>query len=591
MRKWLIALLAVTLAVSWVPLKAAQAASIIKTEDGLEFKFGMVEKVQFSTLSGLDFTNNPERNFRSLSVPDIAMGNQPFQVWNFTNLLFDLSKGPVSIHANLEVEAAIDERIVDVNHLNLERAALTYKTPGFGDLVIGFDVHLFDPEGGLIYQDEDPGIWLVGSQGIFSWNFGYHKRLAKDRGVQLGLFPAQVVAAPFSTATNIGDKDADIFEARVGLNLPFPGGNVGLSPMFLYYRRHVPQSGTADGALSGNLAACPSIAGGFPFGNCNFNPSFNPSIGDGSRANIYFPGLVATGKFGPVMATVEAVGQFGEVENLGPAYSAPVTGIYGTSSVDISTFAIFGELAFDLSASGIGLTPFINVDYRKGDDDPYDDTLGGYVAISDLTAALRKDGFKFQSISSIGPPTLGAGGEAAWGFNTGGRGIGPSIGSIIDDISLSSGVFFNNRFGKGDNPGMLKISGGLAGKVNSQWDMKAAASYLRYDTTEPIKAEAAANHISRGILAPTSSCPIAGPSALAGRALQKCTAGTLSVSEDMGVEFNFNVGYSPVPAFRVQPFVSVFIPLGGADDINGLFLDNRDTRTAYMAGVEFRAQF
>src|SRR3990172_13410327 len=273
MRRWLIVLLAVGVAMSLAPVKAAQAASIIKTDDGLEFKFGMAQKVQMHTMDGFDLTSGPDQNFRSLSVPDIAIGNQQFSVWNFTNLLFDLSKGPVSIHANLEVEAAMDERAADVNHLNLERAQLTWKTGVIGDLTVGFDVHLFDPEGGLIYQDEDPGIWLIGSNGPFSWNLGYHKRLQKNRGVQLGLFPASVVQAPFATSSNSKDNDANIFQARLGFNLPLPGGNLSISPMFLYYARHVPQSGSADSIVEttiepdtgfpisrtipvGNLVAC-----------------------------------------------------------------------------------------------------------------------------------------------------------------------------------------------------------------------------------------------------------------------------------------------------------------------------------------------
>jgi len=582
MRRWLIVLLAVGVAMSLAPMKAAQAASIIKTDDGLEFKFGMAQKVQMHTIGSFDLTENVpgcgggECNFRSLSVPDIAIGNQQFSVWNFTNLLFDLSKGPVSIHANLEVEAAMDERAADVNHLNLERAQLTWKTGVIGDLTVGFDVHLFDPEGGLIYQDEDPGIWLIGSNGPFSWNLGYHKRLQKNRGVQLGLFPASVVQAPFATSANPKDNDANIFQARLGFNLPLPGGNLSISPMFLYYARHVPQSGSADAGV-GNLVACPTLTCTGAAG-----AAFNPSVADDSKADIYFPALVLTGKFGPLSVTIEGVGQFGDIEGLNPA-------AFGFSKMDFESWAVFGELALDLTHQGIGLTPFVNVDYRSGDGDPYDDTLGGYVAISDLTSALRKDGFKFQSLTSMGTPLFGAGGEAAWGFNTGGRGTGPTIGSIIDDISLSSGVFFNNRFGKADNPGLLKITGGILGKITPQVDMKAAVSYLRFDTTESIQAEAAANQLSRGITPASCAAQSAVGGARSPRA--QCTANTLSVSKDMGVEINFNMGWSPVPAFRIQPFASVFIPLDGADDISGLFLGSTSTQVGYLAGVEFRAQF
>jgi hypothetical protein len=209
----------------------------------------------------------------------------------------------------------------------------------------------------------------------------------------------------------------------------------------------------------------------------------------------------------------------------------------------------------------------VAIDWRRGDDKPTNDTLEGYVPISDLSAALRKDGFKGQSISSLGPPILGGGGEDGWGFNTTGRGIGPTIGSILEGFGADT-TFFNSRWGKGDNPGLMKATAGFLGKITPQVDMKAAVSYFRFDTVESIQAEASRNRAARG--APATS---------------------LNVSEDMGFEINANIGWSPVPAFRIQPFVSVFVPLDGTDDINRLFLDSNNSRTAYLAGVEFRAQF
>ena len=577
MRKWLIALLAVTLALSWVPLKAAQAASIIKTEDGLEFKFGLVEKVQFYTLNGADFTENVpsckagggQCNFRSFVSPDTNIGDSQLNIFNFTNLLFDLSKGPLSIHINLENEARIDENVADINHLNLERASLTYKTPGFGDLTIGFDVHLFDPEGGLVYQDEDPGIWLVGSQGMFSWNLGYHKRLSRNGGAPLGTF-LQAIALGSAFADGRArsiDVDTDILEGRVGLNF---GPILSVSPFFLANIRHTRQGG--------DLFACPTNALGAGL-TCSGIPGVS-----GGRSEIYYPGVVVTSKIGPLSLTAEAVGQFGEIRELGASQVA----LYGKDKLDIESFAVFAEVALDLSAQGFGLTPYINLDYRRGDDSPLDGSLGGYVAISDLSQALRKDGFRLQSIQSLGAVTLGNGGEDGWGFNTSGRGVGPTIGTILEGLSTSS--TFNSRFGKADNPGLLKLSAGVLGKVNSMWDTHIGMSYIRFDTVEPIKIEAALNRDSRLPALTPPACVAAGPANSGARA--KCLANTLSVSEDAGVEFSFNVGYSPVPAFRIQPFVSVFVPLAAADDISRLFLSNDgSTRTAYTAGVEFRAQF
>jgi hypothetical protein len=68
-------------------------------------------------------------------------------------------------------------------------------------------------------------------------------------------------------------------------------------------------------------------------------------------------------------------------------------------------------------------------------------------------------------------------------------------------------------------------------------------------------------------------------------------------SRFMGVEINANIGYN-INNFRIQPFVSVFIPGGVVDDINGAFLTNSalpiqsiDAETAFTAGVEFSAAF
>jgi hypothetical protein len=284
------------------------------------------------------------------------------------------------------------------------------------------------------------------------------------------------------------------------------------------------------------------------------------------RAEIYYPGLVVTAKLGPLAFTAEGAGQFGTIRDLGPNFAAQYG---GKTELDIESFAVYGEFALDLTNQGLGITPFLAVDWRRGDDNPTDATLKGFVPISDLSAALRKDGFKGQSITSLGPGSLGAGGEDGWGFNTGGRGIGPTIGSILGGFGADTNSF-NSRWGKADNPGLIKATAGFLGKITPQVDMKAAVSYFRFDTVAPILTEATRNRASRVVVNPGAS---------------------LNISEDMGFEINANIGWSPVPAFRIQPFASVFVPLEGTKDINRLFLDSNNDRTAYLAGVEFRAQF
>jgi hypothetical protein len=583
MMKKVLVLLAVGLATGWMPLTVAQASeTIVKTPDGLEFKFGVAQKNVFFHLSGLDLTSrvptckNGDCNFRDVTVPDVFLGTNQFGVFNFSNLIFDLGKGPVNVHFNLEVEATLDENVVDVNHLNLERAAASYKTGLIGELFFGFDVHLFDPEGGLIYQDEDPGVWLVGREGGIAWNLAYHKRLTRARGVPLGRLGTGFPGANTTSLARTTNVDSNIFEARVDFDVPVAGAKLTIAPLLLANIR--------NSAQAGDMFACPSgtctTPAGFTAGPF-FGIAADNRTGGNSTADIVYPGVVVNSTVGPLILTFEGAGMLGTIGGLGPNYRT----IYNDTSLDVRAYAFFAELALDLAKvapSMSGLTPFFNLDFRSGDDSPFGSTRKGYVAISDLTSALRKDGFNKQSISSFGPQPLGAGGEAAWGFNTGGRGIGPTLGSILEDTALSPVTFYNSRWGKSDNPGMLKLSGGLLGKLNSQWDAKAAVSYLRFDTIKPIQAEACLNRFTRGLLPGLTS-------------LAACRTAFTSVvndlSHDMGLEFNANVGWSPLSAIRFQPFISVFVPFNAVDAINGLLLNSANSRNVYMGGLEFRAQF
>ncbi len=133
-----------------LPLSAWADLSIVKTSDGTEFKFGMSSKTQVFTLKNLDLMGG-NTNFTSFISPNTALADQDVGLHQFGNLLFTLERGPLRIHANLEMEAAMDGNSADVNNFNLERLALYYKFPTIGTLAAGFDVHAFDPDGGLIY--------------------------------------------------------------------------------------------------------------------------------------------------------------------------------------------------------------------------------------------------------------------------------------------------------------------------------------------------------------------------------------------------------------------------------------------------------
>ena len=581
-----------------LPLSAWADVSIVKTADGTEFKFGMSIKFVPFTLQGLDLidegTNRlgaPTGNFRSFISPDTALGDQDWGILNYNNLLFTVERGPLRIHANLEIENNIDANNVDQNNVNMERFALYYKIPDWGTLGVGYDVHAFDPEGGLIYTDEHPGLWLVGGSDSLSWDVAWHYVSNCDRGVSLfssrsSFCPTTLTGLPGGNADLDSSQNSQIFMGRVNINL---GAGTTIAPMFVYYRRHVPQSELL------NEFSNPT-GGGFGA------PTANAST---STSDQFRPAAVVKSNFGgsPVTLTAEVAGLLGQIKNVGAGFlgqSLPNTlGVAGAgptnkNDYDLASFALFFELAYHLTP---GWTTYVSFDWHKGDGNAYDDTYGGYVPISNLTAALRKDGFKGQSISSFGPAVLGASSEDGWGFDVTGRGTGPTLGSIVPDETLGvDGGTFNNRGGKGGNPGFMRVNGGVLGKINKNWDTHIGFGIYWWDQTEANVAEAAQNCVASG----TFGCNggVAGDprnDALvqANESVISSALGDLS-SKYMGFEINANIGYN-INNFRIQPFFSVFIPGSSVGAIGQAFLGSATTpisdQTAFTAGVEFSAAF
>lgn len=600
MKRRLLFLLVIGLSAA-LPLSAWADVSIVKTADGTEFRFGMSIKFVPFALGGLDLTDHgtdrtgtPTGNFRSFISPDTALGDQDWGVLNYNNLLFTMVRGPLSIHANLEIETNIDANSVDQNNVNMERFALYYKIPNVGTLGIGYDVHAFDPEGGLIWTDEHPGIWLVGGDDDISWDVAWHYVSNCDRGGSL--FTNNSAFCP-TTATGLSggaqdltsSQNAQLFMGRVNFNV---GSGTTIAPMFVYYRRHVPQS---EGLSE--FSAPAEGAGLFPTA---------AAASTSSKSDQFRPGAVVKSDFGgsPVTVTAEAVGLLGQVKNLGGGFLGPGSGPgAATRDYDLASYALFFELALDGGKIGIpGWTPYVSFEWHKGDGNAFDDTYGGYVPISNLTAALRKDGFKGQSISSFGPAVLGANAEDGWGFDVTGRGTGPTLGTIVPDETLgvvgagADPIYFNNRGGKGGNPGFMKVAGGVLGKFEKNWDTHVGFNIFWWDKTEANVAEAAQNCTAFGTFGCTAGDPRIVSNVQANQSVITSALGDLT-SSYMGFEINGNIGYN-INNFRIAPFFSVFFPGSSVEAISRAFLGNNvgagtsiSSETAFTLGVEFSAAF
>ena len=219
--------------------------------------------------------------------------------------------------------------------------------------------------------------------------------------------------------------------------------------------------------------------------------------------------------------------------------------------------------------------------------------------ISNLTAALRKDGFKGQSISSFGPASLGANSEDGWGFDVTGRGTGPTLGTIVPDETLGANclggdpVCFNNRGGKGGNPGFKKVAAGVLGKFEKNWDTHVGFNIFWWDKTEANVAEAAQKCTAFGTFGCTAGDPRIVSNVQANQSRITSQLGDLN-SSYMGFEINGNIGYN-INNFRIAPFFSVFVPGSSVEAIGNAFLGTTATsfskETAFTAGVEFSAAF
>ena len=554
-----------------VPLKGVVVG---ESENGTKFTVGMVERLAFFHLEDLDFNSSFE--FRTLTIADITQGDSQAGLRSITDVLLQVDRGPAALYAVFEIEALVDELVADVNYVNLEQVVASYALPNdYGKLHAGWGVHIVDPEGTLVYGDEAPGVWLLGAKGPYSWNLGYIKRIDGNRGVPAGsvgnLLPGDRSFSPGSF--NRTDVDTDIFWGRVGYNF----GNVTVSPFLVINRRNTPQAVTS-------VFTCPLVGGG---PDCGQSANGNPTVLDTtSDAGYFFPGVVLTGSGGNMTYTFEAAGRLGKIKDL-PAGTFAVSGANpnGRTSFDANAFAFFGELAFDMSKASPGLagiTPYISAQFNSGDDDAFDDNMGGFVSISDLNQIIRKDSFNLRSISSTGAMTLGGACDGSFGFNTSARGTGPTMGTANEDAALASAAFFNNRCGKGDNPGMLRLNIGYVGSLAPKWDSKFVVSPMWFHETATIEAEAAGSRLGRGV---DPLGLIGTPDAV------RATAATLDVDNYMGTEINFNLGYSFTDNFRIGAFGSLFFPGKGAKDIGRLFLDDGGTDTAWMTGIEFLANF
>lgn len=512
-------------------------------KSGVNFKFGISLDFYPAFVKDLDFNKNT--NFRTPTEFGF-IGEEDTLMFFENRLFFTATKGRLSLYTAIELDGSLDSRAIDTNNPNIERLNLSLLVPEVNTtFTIGADIFAWDHIGALVYIDDDPGIWFRGGAGPWSWQTGWHKRI--EFGGTAGDSGARAASRVSQFETR--EDDTNIFSGKIGYNFKHPYGTFLLEPMVLAYLRNTPHSAatTRLTTVGPNGATRPAD----PLQVADIGPDrIQPN------QETYYLGIQGTGNIGWLRPSAEFVYMTGFVGGLRDRAAGTLP--FGHKSFDINSLATYVRLDFDWSKQRWwplrGVIPFVAAEFLRGDPDASDDELEGFVTPSSPTGLRAGDiPLLRKTVLGLGSPIIGDG-TADFGFAVDGRGIGPTIGNINEGGVFASATTFNNRFGKGDNPGYLMFSGGLQGAWNPQWEFHLIGRWLRYHTTDPIEQE-----------------------------FQSFGIG--SVSSEIGGGIDVQVVYKPVPQFKIQPFFSIFFPGAGPKKIGG-----RDD-TAILSGVNFFALF
>ncbi|WP_395836198.1 hypothetical protein [Cystobacter fuscus] len=364
-------------------------------------------------------------------------------------LYFNVSRGDDwDFFMALEFDSVLNQRRTDrisnqekglFDDFGVERLQASVKLPWISSrLHAGWDTGpSADMDGGgLLYVDDDPGLWLTGKAGPLAWKAAYVLKnesqfVYADRTTSVpGACPPVINVPPGggSVPTGcaqllpIGAFDRNFGERRIGV------GRLDFTPV--------------EGlTLSGLYAVNHARVRGQP-----------PATGINALTSVtHYPGLLITGNLGGFKPILEVAGSYGSVHYPGTAADIPDSlgkPINGRT-FRVQSFAAFADLAYDASAAvGFKFEPHVGAYYLKGDSNPGDDLLGGYTPVVGMPRFTQRFG---------GESMIVADGNIAYGSTL--YSAFPELwGNQSNLMSNGAGLFSN---GRSDSPGLTMIGGGV----------------------------------------------------------------------------------------------------------------------------------
>ena len=418
-----------------------QGTISIKTKSNVMMSFGALLRVIPTSENDWDFgmSDNVSGGFLNGNLPGSFFKNHANES-GWVNNEYTRTEARVcfnalpedrswSFYAALEFDkpletSSVDERggkTEDRNDFGLERLHGTMALAKGLRLHAGWDIWGFDYgyAAGLVYTDDNPGIWLTGGDERLSFNVGYFK--IGENNFQIS--PTKL--------EDTEDSDRTLYAGYISFN-PTKRHKY----QFFYGYDRIRDITTKD----------------------LYQAFSNTIVNDAPKTDSHHLGMYYTGKFGKTTLFGEAVYQFGEAKDANLKYN----------DYDINAYALSGDIAYEFKP-GFSVKPHIGFIYTSGDSDPDDDKLEGYNGINNVQRFSKI----FAGENTILADTNLVFGTAIYGFVPELHGNGTPI------CTGGQQSFGAVGGGRGDNPGMLMTSLGITAKpskiiifrsnINSFW--------------------------------------------------------------------------------------------------------------------------
>jgi hypothetical protein len=434
----LVTLLAIALAAP--PLVCASEGKFkITTENGNTFRFGAQLRMIPTTENNWDFGLGT-RNIFAAAVPGGVDVNFKSHTTESGNVAQDYIRTEArlyftgedadkkwSLYSALEFDSVVDQGEVDRRgrDYGLERLHGSIVIPGLEQVRFhaGWDIYYMDAVdagAGFIYGDDDPGFWFTGDFDSLEFQVGYHKKFennfrSRDEQDFLG-----------GEADVSSDEDRDLFSAMLTYHID---DDNEVRFMGLY---DIMKTRSDTTSLFG------------PAGTTN----------KGADVETYRVGVLYTGKLGIFEPELEAVYQGGEANNAVDEFGNDPNG--SDDDYDIKAYALYADVALNLTdLVGFKVMPHVGFMYTSGDDDGDDNDLEGYSAVANAQRFTPRFGGE-DTIIGDGNTLLGT---ILYGYIPelyGSMGGTQATGGVA-----TGGLANGENGGRGDNPGMTLIGGGI----------------------------------------------------------------------------------------------------------------------------------